>query len=86
MNFNVFYFRLLSEIDEIKSVSRLYEDDIVQLSKTCTQLQEDLKGKHTECNILQKDIDYKQDLIQKHEFDMQKQMEIIAHLNNEVLK
>jgi hypothetical protein len=72
-------------MDEIKNVSARYEDDLVQLRKKCIQLQQDLKAKHAECNALQKDIDYKEDLIQKHEFDMQKEMEIVVHLNNEVL-
>jgi len=76
----------LNEIDEMKNVSRRYEDDILQLRKKCTKLQEDLKAKHIECNALQNDIDYKQGSLEKHESDMRKQMEIVTHLNNEVLK
>lgn len=73
-------------MDEIKSVSVRYEDDILELRKKCTQLQEDLKAKHIEGDTLKEDIDCKQDLIKKHEFDMQKQLNIVAHLNNEVWK
>ncbi len=73
-------------MDEIKSVSVRYEDDILELRKKCTQLQEDLKAKHIEGDNLKADIDCKQDLIKKHEFDMQKQLNIVAHLNNEVWK
>lgn len=71
-------------MDEMKSVSVRYEDDIFYLRKKCAQLQEDLKAKHTDCMNLQKTIDCKQDLIEKHEFDMQKQLDIITCLNNEV--
>jgi len=74
----------LDEMDEMKSVSVRYEDNIFYLHKKCAQLQEDLKAKHTDCIALQKDIDYKQNLIEKHESDMRKQLDIVACLNNEV--
>ena len=70
----------------MKNLAVHYENDIVQLRTKCTRLQEDLMAKHTESDMLQKDIDYKQDLIQRYEIDMQKQVEIVGHLNNEVLK
>jgi uncharacterized coiled-coil DUF342 family protein len=86
LNFNVFKFRLLNEIDQMKNLSMCYEDDIDELRKECIELQNDLQAIHSEHDDLQNDIRYKQNLIEKHEFDMQKQMEIVAHLNNEVWK
>lgn len=35
-------------------------------------------------DILQQNIEQKQSLIQKHEFEMQRQVETTAYLNNEV--
>lgn len=70
----------------MKNVSNSYENEILQLRKEYIQLQKDLKTKNIACSTLQEDIDHKQDLIHKHEFDMQKQMETVAHMNNEVWK
>jgi hypothetical protein len=39
-----------------------------------------------ERDTLQQDIDQKQNLIQKYEYDMKGQVEIVAHLNNQVRK
>ncbi len=69
----------------MKSLSVRYEDDIVELRQECNQLQIDLKAIHVERDDLQNDIDYKQSLIQKFELDMQQQIDIVAHLNKEVL-
>ena len=69
----------------MKSLSIRYEDDIVELRQEYNQLQIDLKAIHVERDHLQNDMDYKQSLIQKFEFDMQQQIEIVAYLNKEVL-
>ena len=42
------------------------------------------KFSRIEHDALQRDIDHKNSLIQKHEFDMQNQVETVAYLNNEV--
>lgn len=38
----------------------------------------------TEHEAFQRDIDYKHSLIQKYEFDLQKQVETVAYLNDDV--
>jgi len=85
-NFNAFDFRLLNEIDEINNVSIRYKDDIIQLRKESGRLKEELKVAYAGCHALKNDVDDKQRLIEKHEIDMKKQMEIFKCLNNEVLK
>ncbi len=82
---NAFEFRLLNEIDEIKNVSIWYKDDIIQLRKESARLKEELKVAYAGCHALKNDIDDKQRLIEKHEIDMKKQMEIFKCLNNEVI-
>ncbi|CAF2885591.1 unnamed protein product [Rotaria sp. Silwood2] len=78
--------KLLNEIDELNNLSISYKDDIAELREKYIRLQEDVTSTYVEYDKLQKDMDYKQCLIQKHEFDMQKQLEITTHLNYEIFK
>ena len=85
MNLNLFEFRLSDEIDELKNLPvRDTDEDLFELRQKCDRLHIDLKTARTERDVLQQDIDHKQNLLQKHEFDMQKQVETVAYLNDEV--
>jgi chromosome segregation ATPase len=76
---------LSDEIDEVKNVPvRDTDEDIFELRQECTRFHDELKAVRAERDALQQDIDYKQNLLQKHEYDTQRQVEIVAHLNNEV--
>jgi hypothetical protein len=61
------------------------DEDIFALREECIRFQEDLKTARFEKETLQQDIDYKQNLLQKYEFDLQRQVETVAYLNNEVI-
>ncbi|CAF4087517.1 unnamed protein product, partial [Adineta steineri] len=78
--------QLLNEIEDMKNLSKENEDDLVQLRKECSQLKDDLEKTHSEYHTLKNEIDNKQSLIQNYEIDMQKQMEIVTHLNNEIFE
>ncbi|CAF1107005.1 unnamed protein product [Rotaria sordida] len=79
--------RLTDEIDKLKSLPEHNSDeDIFALREECIRFQEDLKTAYTNHMLLQQDIDYKQNLILKHEYDKQRQVETITYLNNEVLQ
>ena len=86
LNFNQFEFRLINEIDEMKSLSTRYEDDITELHQKCNQYLKDLEAMNVKHDNLQKDIDDKDSRIQKYELDLQKQMDTVAHLNKEVFR
>lgn len=60
------------------------DEEIFEIREKYEQLHADWKIARTEHDALQRDIDYKHSLIQKHEFDMQKQVETVAYLNDEV--
>jgi hypothetical protein len=78
-------FRLSDEIDELRNLPvRDTDEEIFELREKCERFHADWKIARTEHDALQKDIDYKHNLIQKHEFDIQKQVETVAYLNNEV--
>ena len=80
------FFRLSDEIDELKNVPvRDADEDIFALREECIRFQEDLKKVRLEKDTLQQEIDHKQSLILKHEFDLQRQIETVAYLNNEVI-
>ncbi|CAF1379791.1 unnamed protein product [Rotaria sp. Silwood1] len=79
--------KLLDEINKLKCLPEQNSDeDIFLLREECIRYQEDLKTAHTKHIYLQQDIDYKQNLILKHEYDLQRQLETITHLNNEILQ
>jgi hypothetical protein len=83
--FRIFFFRLSDEIDELKNLPvRDADEEIFELREKYEHLFVDWKIARTEHDALQRDIDYKHSLIQKHEFDMQKQVETVASLNDEV--
>ncbi|CAF4196018.1 unnamed protein product [Rotaria sp. Silwood2] len=78
--------KLSDDIDKLKSLPEHDSDeDIFALREECIHFQEDLKTAHANHLLLQQDIDYKQNLILKHEYDLQRQVETITHLNNEVI-
>ena len=75
-----------NEIDELKNIPlRGADEDIFALREECIRFQEDFKLEHTQRITLQQDIEYKQNVIQKYEYDMQRQTEAVEHLNNEVM-
>jgi hypothetical protein len=83
--FQIFSCRLSDEIDELKNLPvRDADEEIFELREKYEQLHAEWKIARTENDALQRDIDHKQILIQRHDFDMQKQVETIAYLNNEV--
>jgi len=83
--FRIFLKRLSDEINELKDLPvHDVDEEIFELYEKYQQLVDDYKIARTEYDALQRDTDYKQSLIQKHEFDMQKQVEIVASLNDEV--
>lgn len=78
-------FRLSDEIDELKNLPvRDADEEIFELRERYEQLHAEWKIGRSEHDALQRDIDHKQSLIQRHEFEMQKQVETVAYLNNEV--
>lgn len=73
------------EIDELKSIPvRDADEDIFALREECARFTEDLKTVRAERDALQQNVDVKQNVIQKHEYEMQRQVETVAYLNNEV--
>ncbi|CAF4112772.1 unnamed protein product, partial [Adineta steineri] len=77
--------KLSDEIDDLKNIPvRDTDEDIFALREECSRFHEDLKLVRIERDTLQQNIDYKQSLIQKHEYDMQRQVEIVASLNNDI--
>ncbi len=84
-SFDFEFFRLSDEIDELKNLPiRDADEEVFELHEKYERLQVEWKISRTEHDALLKDIDHKQHLIQKYEFDMQKQVETVAYLNDEV--
>ena len=84
-NKSLFFSRLSDEIDELKNLAvRDTDEDLFESKEICQRLQAELKVARTERDVLHQDIDQKQLLIQRHDFEMQKQIETVAYLNNEV--
>ncbi|CAF4140903.1 unnamed protein product [Rotaria magnacalcarata] len=79
--------KLSDEIDELKKklLEHNSDEDIFALREECIRFQEDVKMAHAKQLVSQQDIDYKQNLIQKYEFDAQQQVKTITHLNHEVI-
>ena len=78
-------FRLSDEIDEFRNLPvRDTEEELFELREKYERLHADWKMAQNENETLQEDINYKQNLIQRHEADMQKQVETVAYLNEEV--
>jgi hypothetical protein len=84
-SFDFEFFRLSDEIDELKNLPiRDADEEVFELHEKYERLQVEWKISRTEHDGLLKDIDHKQNLIQKYEFDMKKQVETVAYLNDEV--
>ncbi len=85
LSFYFEFFRLSDEIDELKNLPiRDADEEVFELHEKYERLQVESKISRTEHDALLKDIDHKQSLIQKYEFDMRKQVETVAYLNDEV--
>ena len=76
----------MNEVNDLNNLSKCYQRDFFTLYEKYIQVVKYLLSKNVECNVLKKDIDYKQCLIEKYELDMQKQTEIVSHLNHQVFK
>ncbi|CAM2714606.1 unnamed protein product [Rotaria socialis] len=78
--------KLSDEIDELKKKLQEHnsDEDIFALREECIRFQEDVKMAHAKQLVSQQDIDYKQNLIHKYEFDAQQQAKTITHLNHEI--
>jgi hypothetical protein len=76
---------LSDEIDELRNLPvRDADEEVFELKEICSQLQTDLKLVRTERDALKQDIEHQQMAIQKHDFDLRKQIETVACLNDEV--
>jgi hypothetical protein len=85
INFIYLFLRLSDEIDELKNLPvRDADEEIFELREKYEHLHADWKIARSEHDALQREIDRRQSLMQKHEFEMQKQVETVAYLNNEV--
>lgn len=83
----LFKFSLSKQIDELKNLAvRDTDDDVFALRNECTQLREDGKTVQIERDALQQNIDQKEHLIRKYEYEMKGQAEMVTHLNNQVKK
>lgn len=73
------------EIDELKNLPvRDADEEIFELRERYEQLHADWKTARNENDALRREIDQRQSLIQRHEFEMQQQVETVAYLNQEV--
>ena len=73
------------EIDELKNLPvRDADEEIFEIREKYEQLHADWKIARSEHDALQREIDHKHSLMQKQEFELQKQVETVAYLNNEV--
>ena len=80
-----FFIRLSDEIDELKNLPvRDSDEELFELREKCERYHAELKNARIEHEAFQREIDNKHILMQKYEFEMQKQNESIAYLNNEV--
>lgn len=72
-------------MDELKNLPvRDADEEIFELRERYEQLHADWKTVRGENDALKREIDSKQNLVQRHEFEMQQQVETVAYLNNEV--
>ncbi|CAF0886914.1 unnamed protein product [Adineta ricciae] len=79
--------KLTDEIEELKNIPvRDSDEDLFALRDECFRFQEDLQTVRADRDTLKQNIEQKQNLIQKHEFEMQRQVEAVAYLNNEILQ
>jgi FtsZ-binding cell division protein ZapB len=60
------------------------DEEIFELREKYERVHAEWKIGRSEHDALQREIDHKQSLLQKYEFEMQKQVETVAYLNNEV--
>ncbi|CAF4131953.1 unnamed protein product, partial [Rotaria sp. Silwood2] len=78
---------LSDQIDQLKKSPVCDADEeLFELREKYERLHADWKIARNEHDILQNGIDYKDSVIQKYEFDMQKQLETITFLNDEILR
>jgi hypothetical protein len=76
---------LSDEIDELKNLPvRDADEEIFEIRERYEHLHADWKIARSEHDALQREIDHKQSLMQKQEFELQKQVDTVAYLNNEV--
>ena len=79
------FVRLSDEIDELKNLPvRDVDEEIFELREQYGRLNDEWKTLKSENDNLQHEIHNQQSIIQKYEFDVQKQVETTAHLNDEV--
>ncbi|CAF3563610.1 unnamed protein product [Rotaria socialis] len=78
---------LSDQIDELKKIPVSDTDEeLFELREKYERLHAEWKIARSEADGLQNDIDYKDSLIQKYEFDTQQQIETITLLNDELLR
>ncbi|CAF4484310.1 unnamed protein product [Rotaria sp. Silwood1] len=78
---------LSDQIDELKKIPVCDADEeLFELREKYERLHAEWKIARNEHDILQNDINYKNSVIQKSEVDMQKQLETIAFLNDEIFR
>lgn len=77
--------RLSDEIDELKTVPvRDSDEQLYEVNIKCERLQADLQNSRHENDALRNDIVHKETLIQNYDFEIKKQTDTIAYLNEEV--
>ena len=70
----------------MKEKSESEKNDFIQLKKEYKELEQDIQIKQNDYASLQNDFHDKQDLLDKYQLDLQKQIDIVTHLNNEILQ
>ncbi|UJR26027.1 hypothetical protein I4U23_007373 [Adineta vaga] len=79
--------KLSDEVDELKNLPiRDTDEEIFDLREKYEHLYAEWQHSRADYDAALKDIDYKQSLIQKHDFEMQKQVERVAYLDDEILR
>lgn len=78
-------FRLSDQIDELKKLPVSDADEeLFEVREKYERLHADWKIARNELEALQTDVDYKNGIIQKYEYETQKHVENITFLNQEV--
>ena len=79
--------RLSNEIDELKNtLVPNTGEDVFELREELMRFRTDLKLLAAERDALLQDLNQKQVLLRKHDFDLQRQVDIVTQLNDEVTK
>lgn len=78
-------FRLTDEIDELKVMPvRDSDEELFEMKDLYQRLQTDFQTLRAERDAFYQEIEQKNRIIQKHDSELQKQVETVAHLNHEV--